>query len=158
MAYFKTHVYLDHYIFQEALKTFYDPYLTLVYKVFKTVAELPLLRADIFVFTIGALKAVKIHIAVFPVMIPCSSGRYQCFGGKCCLHLQDRRKPGWKTGWYTEEKGLNFTSVPFFSNTFSCISKHNMRSVGLPPKKISHFLPFVKEDLALKTLHVYSIS
>jgi hypothetical protein len=33
-----------------------------------------------------------------------------------------------------------------------------MRSVGLPPKKISNFLPFVKEDLALKTLGVYGIS
>jgi hypothetical protein len=90
MAYFKICVYLNHYIFQEALKTFCDAYLTLVYKVFKTVPKLPLLRADLcgtytqqtlFVFTIEVLKAVKIQIAVFAVTIPCSGSRYQCFGG-----------------------------------------------------------------------------
>jgi hypothetical protein len=47
--------------------------------------------ADIFCVIIEVPKAVKIHIAVFPVTIPCSSSRYQCFGGTYCLHLQDKK-------------------------------------------------------------------
>jgi hypothetical protein len=37
------------------------------------------------------------------------------------------------------------------------LAKHNIRSVGLPPKKISNFLRPVKDDLGLRTPGVYGI-
>jgi hypothetical protein len=37
------------------------------------------------------------------------------------------------------------------------LAKHNIRSVGTPPRKISGFLRPVKGDLGLKTAGVYSI-
>jgi hypothetical protein len=44
-----------------------------------------------------------------------------------------------------------------FNRTSSVLSRHNIKSVGLPPKKISSFLRSVKDDLGLKTMGVYSI-
>jgi hypothetical protein len=37
------------------------------------------------------------------------------------------------------------------------LSRHNIKSVGLPPRKIATFLRPVKDDLGLKTPGVYSI-
>jgi hypothetical protein len=37
------------------------------------------------------------------------------------------------------------------------LSKYNMKSVGLPPKKIPSFLRPVKDDLELKTPGVYIV-
>jgi hypothetical protein len=37
------------------------------------------------------------------------------------------------------------------------LSRHNIKSVGLLPRKIASFLPPVKDDLGLKTPGVYSI-
>jgi hypothetical protein len=38
------------------------------------------------------------------------------------------------------------------------LAKHNIKSVGLPLRKISSFIHLVKDDLALRTSGVYSIS
>jgi hypothetical protein len=38
------------------------------------------------------------------------------------------------------------------------MSRHNIESVGLPPRKISIFLRPVKDDLGLRTPGIYSIS
>jgi hypothetical protein len=37
------------------------------------------------------------------------------------------------------------------------LARHNIKSVGLPPKKIPNFLRPVKDDLGLKTPDVYSV-
>jgi len=37
------------------------------------------------------------------------------------------------------------------------LAKHNIKSVALPPRKISSYLPPVKDALGLRTLGVYSI-
>jgi hypothetical protein len=51
--------------------------------------------------------------------------------------------------------------LPFVNTTFNRISRmlsrHNIKSVGLPPRKIANFLRPVKDDLGLKTPGVYSI-
>jgi hypothetical protein len=53
------------------------------------------------------------------------------------------------------------SSLPYGRSIFNRISKmlswHNIKSVGLPPRKISSFLRMVKGNLGLKTLGVYSI-
>jgi hypothetical protein len=56
------------------------------------------------------------------------------------------------------EKPVSITFLPFMSTTFNCISRllsrHNIKSVDLPPKKIPSFLRPVKDDLLLL---VYSV-
>jgi hypothetical protein len=51
--------------------------------------------------------------------------------------------------------------LPFIDITFNRISrvlsKHNIKTVGLPPQKLSSFLYPVKDHLALKTPGIYSI-
>jgi hypothetical protein len=51
--------------------------------------------------------------------------------------------------------------LPFDVSTFNHISrvltKHNIRTVGLPPKKVTRFLRPIKDDLGLKTPGIYSI-
>jgi hypothetical protein len=37
------------------------------------------------------------------------------------------------------------------------LAKHNIKSIALPPKKISSYLPPFKETLGLRTLGIYSI-
>ena len=37
------------------------------------------------------------------------------------------------------------------------LAKHNIKSVALPPRKISSYLPPVKDALGLRTLGIYSI-
>jgi hypothetical protein len=51
--------------------------------------------------------------------------------------------------------------LPFVDTTLNRISrvlsKHNIKTVGLPPRKLSRFIRPVKDHLALKTPGVYSI-
>jgi hypothetical protein len=55
----------------------------------------------------------------------------------------------------TPEKPTSVALLPFVNMTFNRISRmlsrHNITSVGLPPRKIASFLRPVKEDLVLKT-------
>jgi hypothetical protein len=44
-----------------------------------------------------------------------------------------------------------------FNSISRLLSKHNIKSVGLPLKKIPRFLLPVKDDLGLKTPGVYSM-
>jgi hypothetical protein len=57
--------------------------------------------------------------------------------------------------------GSSVALLPFVNTTFNRISRmlsrHNIKSVGLPPKKIASFLRPVKDDLGLKTPRVNSI-
>jgi hypothetical protein len=46
---------------------------------------------------------------------------------------------------------------PIFNRIGRVLSQHNIKSVGLPPRKISSFLQSVKNDLGLKTPRAYSI-
>ncbi|KDR11794.1 uncharacterized protein LOC110836755 [Zootermopsis nevadensis] len=44
-----------------------------------------------------------------------------------------------------------------FNRISRLLARHNIKSVGLPPKKIPSFLRLVKDDLGLKMPGVYSI-
>jgi hypothetical protein len=61
----------------------------------------------------------------------------------------------------TPEKLTSVALLPFVSMTFNHISRvlsrHNIKSVGLPPRKIANFLWPVKANLGLKTSGMYSI-
>jgi hypothetical protein len=61
----------------------------------------------------------------------------------------------------TPEKPASVALLPFVNTTFNRIShmlsRHNIKFVGLPPRKIANFLRPVKDDLELKTPGVYSI-
>jgi hypothetical protein len=46
---------------------------------------------------------------------------------------------------------------PIFNQISRVLSQHNIRSVGLPPKKVSSFLWPVKDNLGLRTPGVYKI-
>jgi hypothetical protein len=37
------------------------------------------------------------------------------------------------------------------------LAKHNINSIALPPKKISNYLPLVKDGVGLRTPGMYSI-
>jgi hypothetical protein len=59
------------------------------------------------------------------------------------------------------ERPVSVTFLPYVSTTFNCIirmlSRHNIKSVGLPPRNIPSFHRHVKDDLGLNTLGVYSV-
>jgi hypothetical protein len=61
----------------------------------------------------------------------------------------------------TPEKPTLVAFLPFVYTTFNHISRvlsrHNIKSVGLPSRKIASFLQPVKDDLGLKTPGMYSI-
>jgi hypothetical protein len=61
----------------------------------------------------------------------------------------------------TPGKPTSVALLPFVSTTFNHISRvlsrHNIKSVGLLPRKIANFLQPMKDDLGLKTPGVYSI-
>jgi hypothetical protein len=44
-----------------------------------------------------------------------------------------------------------------FNNTRRLLPKHNIKTVGLPPRKVAVFLWPVKDDPGLKSLGVYNI-
>jgi hypothetical protein len=61
----------------------------------------------------------------------------------------------------TDRKPDSVGFLPYVPSIFNCISRvlapHDIKSVGLPPRKISSFLCPVKDDLGLRTPAVYSI-
>jgi hypothetical protein len=61
-----------------------------------------------------------------------------------------------------DEKLDSVAFLPYVGTIFNRISRvlsrHNIKSVGLPPKKVSAFLQSVKDNLELRTLGVYRIS
>jgi hypothetical protein len=61
----------------------------------------------------------------------------------------------------TLDKPASVAFLPYISTTFNRISRllsrHNIKSVGLPPKKMPSFLQPVKDDLELKIPGVYSM-
>jgi hypothetical protein len=61
----------------------------------------------------------------------------------------------------TPDKPALVAFMSYISTTFNRISRllsrHNIKSVGLPPKKIPSFLRPVKDDLGLKTPGLYSV-
>ena len=60
-----------------------------------------------------------------------------------------------------KEKPMSIAYLPYTQTTFGRLSRilanYNIKSVALPPKKISYFLPPVKEPLGLRIPDVYSI-
>jgi hypothetical protein len=61
----------------------------------------------------------------------------------------------------SDEKSDSVAFLPCVGKIFNRISRvlarHNIKSVGLPPKNLSGFLRPVKDDLGLMTPGVYSI-
>jgi len=61
----------------------------------------------------------------------------------------------------TNDKPTSTAYTPYTQKTFGRLSrmlaKHNIKSVALPPRKISTYFPPVKDALGLRTLGVYSI-
>jgi hypothetical protein len=61
----------------------------------------------------------------------------------------------------SDEKSDSVAFLPYVGMIFNRISRmlarHNIKSVRLPPRKLSGFLQAVKDDLGLKTSGVYSI-
>jgi hypothetical protein len=61
----------------------------------------------------------------------------------------------------SDEKPDSVAFLPYVWSIFNRIrrvlARHNIKSVGLPPRKISSFLWLVKDDLGLRTPGVYSI-
>jgi hypothetical protein len=61
----------------------------------------------------------------------------------------------------TKDKTISTAYIPYTQTTFGrlnrVLAKHNNKSVALPPKKISIYLPPVKETLGLRTPGIYSI-
>jgi hypothetical protein len=65
-----------------------------------------------------------------------------------------------KTGtFFSRYKPNSGTLLPYVQTTYSCrmVAKHNCKSVGLPPRKISSFLHPVKDNVGLKTPDTYRI-
>ncbi|PNF14479.1 hypothetical protein B7P43_G18379 [Cryptotermes secundus] len=62
---------------------------------------------------------------------------------------------------YPEDKQDSVAFLPYVGSIFNRISRmlsrHNIKSVGLPPKKLSSFLRSVKDSLELRTSGVYTI-
>jgi hypothetical protein len=60
------------------------------------------------------------------------------------------------------EKSASVTYLPYIRTTFNLISRlmsrHNTKSLDLPPKKILSLLQPVKNDFGIKTPGVYSVS
>jgi hypothetical protein len=61
-----------------------------------------------------------------------------------------------------EDKPESVAFLPYveimFNRITRVLSRHNIKSVGLPPKKVSGFLPPVKDILGLRTPDVYRIA
>jgi hypothetical protein len=60
-----------------------------------------------------------------------------------------------------EEKPTSMVYIPYINNTFGRLSrmlaKYNIKSVGLPHRKIASYLPPIKEAIGLQTLGIYRI-
>jgi len=61
----------------------------------------------------------------------------------------------------SKDKPTSTAYIPYTQTTYSQLSrmlaKHNIKSVALPPKKISSYLPPVKDALGLRTPGIYRI-
>jgi hypothetical protein len=72
------------------------------------------------------------------------------------MALNPRPRAGW-----SDEKSDSVGFLPYVGTIFNLISRvlarHNIKSMGLPPRKLSGFLRPVKDDLGLRTPGVYSI-
>jgi hypothetical protein len=81
------------------------------------------------------------------------------------IHLKDVRFEVFtavtmKNFVFWDDKPGSVAFLPYVRTIFNRISRvaqHNIKSVGLPPKKISGFLQMVKENLGPRTLGVYRI-
>jgi hypothetical protein len=61
----------------------------------------------------------------------------------------------------TNDKPISTAYIPYAQATYGRLSrmlaKHNIKSIPLPPKKISNYLPPVKDAMGLRTPGIYSI-
>jgi hypothetical protein len=61
----------------------------------------------------------------------------------------------------TNDKPTSTAYIPYTQTAYGRLSrilaKHNIKSIALPPKKISNYLPPVKDAVALRTPGIYSI-
>jgi hypothetical protein len=61
----------------------------------------------------------------------------------------------------TNDKPTSTAYIPYTQATYGGLSrmlaKHNIKSIALPPKKISNYLPPVKDAVGLRTPRIYSI-
>jgi hypothetical protein len=59
------------------------------------------------------------------------------------------------------DKPVSIAMLPYFYTTYNCLSwllsRHNIKSAALPPKRISSFLRPVKDDVGLQTPGVDSV-
>jgi predicted GIY-YIG superfamily endonuclease len=69
-------------------------------------------------------------------------------------------KPPTKTA-KTKDKPISTTYIPYPQATYGrlgrMLAKHNIKIIPLPPKKISNYLPPVKDAVGLRTPGIYSI-
>jgi hypothetical protein len=47
--------------------------------------------------------------------------------------------------------------APTFNSISWVLSRHNIKTIGLPPRKFTSFLWIIKDDLGMKTLGIYGI-
>jgi hypothetical protein len=61
----------------------------------------------------------------------------------------------------TNDKPTSTAHIPYTQTTYGRLSrmlaKHNIKSIAIPPKKISNYLPPVKDTVGLRTPGIYSI-
>jgi hypothetical protein len=61
----------------------------------------------------------------------------------------------------TKDKLISMAYIPYMQATYGrlirMLAKHNIKSIPLPPKKISNYLPPVKDAVGLRTPRIYSI-
>ena len=83
-----------------------------------------------------------------------------CSNGYSRQQIQRALNPMVRTS-KPKDKPTSVALLPYVQTTYCRLSimlvKNNIKSVGLPPRKISRFLHPVKDDLRLRTPDVYSI-
>jgi hypothetical protein len=105
--------------------------------------------------------AVTMKNAVFWDVTPCRSCglnvfRQNGYNGRL-IHRVLNRCPDISQ---TNDNPDSVAFLPYVSTIFNHISRvlsqHNIKSVGLPPRKVCRFLRPVKDNLGLRTLGVYT--
>jgi hypothetical protein len=80
--------------------------------------------------------------------------------GYCTQQIRRAMKPPTNTA-KTKDKLISMAYIPYMQATYGILSrmlvKHNIKSIPLPPKKISNCLPPVKDAVGLRTPGIYSI-
>jgi hypothetical protein len=83
-----------------------------------------------------------------------------CSNGYSRQQIQRSLNPTVRTS-KPKDKPTSVALLPYVQTTYGRLSRmlarHNIKSVGLPPRKISSFLRPVKDDLGLRTPGVYNI-